>query len=897
MTNQTIPCVACGIRSFTRNTYFNGKLLVERDFEAEQEYLVGKDRLHNSLLHGVGTVCGLKVQPHPNHECQHQYVYVDPGMALDCCGRELIVPQKLLVPLEELIAAGEVAVDAEGTRDLFIALCYAEALDERIPVILPTCDCGDDNHGYNRINEGVAVKLFSRPAGLQLPVRQPLSPRLDWLHTIALPRQSVRALATDEALGQLYVAAQALPEGAEETAGRIYAYDTRTHDLLTAVDGGDEPTDIALSLLGDRIYVATAGLPAAGGATAAGIAVFRESDIRSGPEPAATIDLGEPARLLVSPRTGELLALLLTSGHLFSWPDGDVSAWLAEASPDPAGPANRRELDLGTTFDAADGPAMRGASFLTITLDGRYLFVADEAGDQVRAIDLATFTQVFAGDLRPSDGAGGPRFDAAPVALATSRDSTYLFVLWAGRNADAGQGFLTRHRIDTTGAFTLVADERIGQWPGQVQDLALAPRERWAYSLQADEGRAGVYALVVDNFDSPSGANPFDPRVTREPISGSARFERLALSGGRLYAGADDEATTAQPERGLVAVLDVDEDACDQLFEEAIEACPACSEGEEEHCVVLAHIPQYRARARAAPASEAAATDNVLDNVKHRPLVPSTNTIVEVIRCLLEQGLAEGVPGPRGPAGEQGAVGPDGPQGIQGEPGPEGPQGPQGARGERGPEGPAGPRGPEGPPGGDPELSHIIALSWTHDDTLTVNSALEFLRDLNLDDRDSERTETGLVLMFDREVQIETIFGSTDRGDPATSRSEVFQAFVRSPEPDDLVHCECVIPGGVYQAVEVLEQDAAGRITRVRPLQGAPTASAVRLVFPRTLSAIFDTSAPELMIRVLFRADFAMDTQAEPRAVDGNFIGARLPTGNGREGDQFESWLYVSKRG
>jgi hypothetical protein len=151
--------------------------------------------------------------------------------------------------------------------------------------------------------------------------------------------------------------------------------------------------------------------------------------------------------------------------------------------------------------------------------------------------------------------------------------------------------------------------------------------------------------------------------------------------------------------------------------------------------------------------------------------------------------------------------------------------------------------------------------------------------------------------MFDREVQIETIFGSTDRGDPATSRSEVFQAFVRSPEPDDLVHCECVIPGGVYQAVEVLEQDAAGRITRVRPLQGAPTASAVRLVFPRTLSAIFDTSAPELMIRVLFRADFAMDTQAEPRAVDGNFIGARLPTGNGREGDQFESWLYVSKRG
>src|SRR5690606_15183376 len=105
------------------------------------------------------------------------------------------VPQKLLVPLQELIEAGEVPVDAEGTRDLFIALCYAESLDERIPVLLPTCDCADNNHGYNRIKEGVSLKLFSRPAGEQPPVRQPLSPKLDWRHTITLPRQSVRAVA------------------------------------------------------------------------------------------------------------------------------------------------------------------------------------------------------------------------------------------------------------------------------------------------------------------------------------------------------------------------------------------------------------------------------------------------------------------------------------------------------------------------------------------------------------------------------------------------------------------------------------------------------------------------------------------------------------------------------
>jgi hypothetical protein len=728
-------------------------------------------------------------------------------------------------------------------------------------------------------------------------VRQPLSPRLDWLHTITLPRQSVRAVATDEVLGQLYVAVQALPEGAEPATGRMYVYDTLTHDLVTAVNGGDQPTDVALSLLGDRVYLATGGLPAAGGGTTAGIAVFRESNIRSAPEPAATIDIGERARLLVSPRTGELLALLLTSGNLFSWPDGDINTWLAEASPDPAGPANRRDLALGTSFDAADGPGLRGASMMAMTLDGRYLFVVDEAGGQVGAVDLATFTQVFAGDLRPVDGSGNPRFDAAPRAVATSRDSAYLFVLWSGRNADAGQGFLTRHRIDTTGAFALVTDERIGQWAGGVQDFALAPRERWAYSLQVDEGRTSVQALVVDNFDSPSGANPFDPRVTREPVSGAARFERLALSGRRLYVAADDDATEVQPERGLVAVLDVEEDACDQLFEEGIESCPACAGDEEDHCVVLAHIPRYRAGGRVVPAAEASSADNVLDNITHRPLVPSTNTIVEVIRCLLEQGLAEGVPGPRGPAGEQGGIGPSGPQGEQGEQGQRGPRGERGPEGPVGAPGPQGPEGPQGPPGTDPELTHIIGLSWPHDSTLSVNEALAFMRDPNLDDTASDRTETGFVLMFDREVQIETIFRATDRGDPRTTRSEVFQALVRSPEQDDLVHCECVIPGACYQAVEVTDRDATGRITRIRPLQGAASASAVRMVFPGELSAVFDTSAQELMIRLLFRADFAIDTQAEPRAVDGNFIGARLPTGNGREGDQFESWLYVSKAG
>ena len=65
-TSSKPVCESCGLRHFERNQYFDGKLLVTRDFEDEQSYLRGKDRLHSSMLHGEGAVCGLKLTEHPN---------------------------------------------------------------------------------------------------------------------------------------------------------------------------------------------------------------------------------------------------------------------------------------------------------------------------------------------------------------------------------------------------------------------------------------------------------------------------------------------------------------------------------------------------------------------------------------------------------------------------------------------------------------------------------------------------------------------------------------------------------------------------------------------------------------------------------------------------------------
>src|SRR5690349_15063008 len=81
----------CEAEAPTRNHYFTGKLLVERDFTDEQHYFREKLRLHHQRLHGVGVVCGLAVVQHPNESCRDRLVILEPGSAVDCCGHDVYV--------------------------------------------------------------------------------------------------------------------------------------------------------------------------------------------------------------------------------------------------------------------------------------------------------------------------------------------------------------------------------------------------------------------------------------------------------------------------------------------------------------------------------------------------------------------------------------------------------------------------------------------------------------------------------------------------------------------------------------------------------------------------------------------------------------------------------------
>ena len=896
MDTPETACIPCGLRTFRRNTYFNGKLLVERDFKDEQAYLVGKDRLHNSLLHGLGTVCGLKLRAHPNEECRRRYVYIEPGLALDCCGREIVVPEPHLVDLQTLLAEQEVELDEAGGSDLLITLCYAEEGAEKVPVILPECDCADRTQAFNRVRESFDIRLRAASAGTGIPVRPPAEASLDWRHTLVLPDQSPRAVAIDGNLGQLYVVSQATPEGDEDPrllGARLYAYSTETHDLIAAVEVGRAPTDLALSPLGDLIYVAV-GAP--GGETN-GIAILTEATLRDTDPVREVIALDEPARLAVGP-SGTLFALLLDSGRLLSWTQEEIRTWLDNPSAGPA-PANQRAFDLGHGFPAGS-PARRGAQVMQATADGRLLFIADaQASAETRRLRVIDVALLYSGSAAPdpADEITVPLdLPGAPVALVTSQDAEFVYLLMDGMQDGDPQGRLARYRISNAGgAFALTRDGRGGAWPGSALDLAMAPDERWAYALQTDEDRTYVQALSIEQIASVETEEPVNPTATREAITGAARLQRLSVVGERLYVAADDDATDLQPAHGLVAVLDVSEEDCGRLLEGVIDGCPGCAEDGDDHCVVIAHLPNYVPGDLVQDPGVGDEDDVQIDNLTYRPIVPSSTTIVDTIRCMLEQGIGEGRPGPRGPAGQPGVDGTDGRDGRDGTDGADGADGEDGRDGENGVGVPPG--GTSGqmlvkinntdfntewvdpPVGGDTTLTHIVAVSWVHND-FSYGSIDEFLTRLR---------ETGIVIAFDRRVRMETIFA---RRDP-TVLSEVFQLLGRAESIGGLV--DVIVPLLRCEACEPREFDRDGRITAVDPQPGKETTRAVRLFLPR------ETRIPDVIVefavtsyRVVFRADLVLDEDG--RAVDGNHLGGRVPderSGNGQQGGTFESWFWL----
>src|SRR4051812_19441693 len=87
------------LKSFSRPRYYYGQLLDVRHFESEQDYFRRKLALLNQMVSGFGVVCGMDVKPGPDDHS----VVVEPGLALDKRGREMVLPcHSKKIPIESM---------------------------------------------------------------------------------------------------------------------------------------------------------------------------------------------------------------------------------------------------------------------------------------------------------------------------------------------------------------------------------------------------------------------------------------------------------------------------------------------------------------------------------------------------------------------------------------------------------------------------------------------------------------------------------------------------------------------------------------------------------------------------------------------------------------------------
>ena len=605
-------CEDCKARPLTRNNFFTGKLLVERDFTDEQHYFREKIRLHNQRLHGTGVVCGLQLRESPNPACRDRLVVLEPGSAVDCCGHDILVPDKAVFDIthapavQALIKAGDT-----DTHTLRFCLAWRECPTEEVPVLYDECGCDDSQCAPNRILETYALEVQVDPKAKPSKSGQV---SLKWDASVSLA--NAKAVALDEGGAQLYVVTGGATSSDPDTL-----YQVATDNLLigASYNLGRTALDIAISPDSQSLYLAVS--PANAG-DAPELWVFTPAaGITTGA--ARTAALGtqaEPDIALSVTSDGRLLAVANQSGNLWLFPAG---------VPAPITP----------TASGALGGKRSGAAFSS---DGKTAWLGESGAASIDAVDLTQSALTAT---------------ATPISGLTSADGVVLVVSAASTDQllVMDQSAKAVRLVDPVAANVLAT----GDLASEPQQLLVSPQGGLAM-VGATDGLQTVNLAALAKSDADAvGANFVLPAVI-----GRAAW---TASGQKLFA--PFPATTAA-QQGAVAIIDISQaDCCAALGEQD---CPDC---EHEDCVVLAEVAGWQVGwlledmpdPRPSPAQDTADQIARIDN-SARTILASTAAITRALRCLLER-PSGGATGPRG------SVGPEGPKGDKGDTGPKGPKG------------------------------------------------------------------------------------------------------------------------------------------------------------------------------------------------------------------------------
>ncbi|WP_248926118.1 hypothetical protein [Paenibacillus hamazuiensis] len=129
---------------FVKNRYFYGKLLTVRDFQLEQTYVGDKRGLMNKLLHGSGIVTGLEVS-----RVDDNYIAVQPGLAIDSHGNEIVLPSTV----KQQLSMVEGFPASDYAQNVYLCIEYREEDNEPVHSVASSATRSEEVQEFNRIKE------------------------------------------------------------------------------------------------------------------------------------------------------------------------------------------------------------------------------------------------------------------------------------------------------------------------------------------------------------------------------------------------------------------------------------------------------------------------------------------------------------------------------------------------------------------------------------------------------------------------------------------------------------------------------------------------------------------------------------------------------------------------
>jgi hypothetical protein len=225
MLNCGDNCACARLEAPQRNHYFYGELLDETKLRREQGYLNEKRWMLNRLGLGKGVLCGLTVTWTQDRVC------ISPGVAIDGCGREIVVPEAFPIdPWQTTDDSGWPAATLAigGTHEVTICLAYLECPTDFTPVLVTDCD-SSNRTAPSTIVEKYAVVVREIAEGSP----EPLPPALDSDLCTALAEEDPEA-KRKEVCGVL--SARPCAEDKAKSCVTIVSKVTLTDGKITAVD-------------------------------------------------------------------------------------------------------------------------------------------------------------------------------------------------------------------------------------------------------------------------------------------------------------------------------------------------------------------------------------------------------------------------------------------------------------------------------------------------------------------------------------------------------------------------------------------------------------------------------------------------------------------------------------